>query len=74
MEMLQLLYVWDAPCPAYDREFQAMLNSPKVRELLDSFAELRAYLSFHTGMDVKYPSQGYDIYQALLGQVSKELT
>ena len=67
--------MWDVPCPAYDRQYQEVLQSPAFQKLFrGSNAYLINYLEKYSGTKVNSPSDVYDIYQALLAQVIRKFS
>ncbi|KAK3909123.1 Venom acid phosphatase Acph-1 [Frankliniella fusca] len=71
----KLLYMWDVPCPAYDRQYAAVLESPAFqKQFRTANAALIAYLEKHSGGKINTPEDVYNIYQALLAQQGFNLT
>ncbi|XP_034256970.1 venom acid phosphatase Acph-1-like [Thrips palmi] len=71
----KLLYMWDVPCPAYDKEFQDVLASQTFqKQFRGSNEQLINYLQKYSGAQINTPEDVYNIYQALLGQSGFNLT
>lgn len=71
----KLLYMWDVPCPAYDAQFQAVLQSPSFqKQFRTANAALISYLEKYSGAKITTPEDVYNIYQALLAQNGFNLT
>lgn len=69
----QLLYMWDVPCAAYEREYNEVLQSKGFQKnFRGNNAYLINYLEKYSGKKIDSPSDVYDVYQALLAQVRRQ--
>lgn len=57
-------------CPAYEIEYQKILQSEEVKRLIEPHRELLAYLTKHTGKNITTPQDVFFIYHTLQSHVS----